>query len=90
MKTVGTMIRRDEVEFFLRFHGLWKGITALPPPHDYVGIILIGAYAMDRLRYQETVLLGQPNQAPAVRFLREALMVSGLKIGTICHSLWLF
>ncbi|MBL6766206.1 MAG: DJ-1/PfpI family protein [Verrucomicrobiae bacterium] len=59
-------------------------------PHDYVGIILIGAYAMDRLRYQETVLPGQPNQAPAVRFLREALTVSGLKIGTICHSLWLF
>jgi hypothetical protein len=32
MKTVGTMIRRDEVEFFLRLHGLWEGIIALPPP----------------------------------------------------------
>lgn len=26
------MIRRDEVEFFLRLHGLWEGIIALPPP----------------------------------------------------------
>ncbi|MDF1852921.1 MAG: transposase [Verrucomicrobiales bacterium] len=32
MKTVGTMIRRDEVEFFLRLHGLWEGVLALPPP----------------------------------------------------------
>jgi hypothetical protein len=26
------MVRRDEVEFFLRLHGLWEGIIALPPP----------------------------------------------------------
>ena len=26
------MIRRSEVEFFLRLHGLWEGIIALPPP----------------------------------------------------------
>jgi hypothetical protein len=32
MKTAGTMMRRDEVEFFLRLHGLWEGIIALPPP----------------------------------------------------------
>lgn len=32
MKTAGTMIRRDEVKFFLRLHGLWEGILALPPP----------------------------------------------------------
>ena len=32
MKVVGTMIRRSEVEFFLRLHGLWEGIIALPPP----------------------------------------------------------
>ena len=32
MKTAGTMIRRDEVEFFLRLHGLWEGVLALPPP----------------------------------------------------------
>jgi len=42
-------------------------------PADYAGVILIGAYAMDRLRYQEKVKPGQPNQAPAVRFLHYRL-----------------
>ena len=58
---------------------------------DYQGLILIGGYAMDRLRYQET--LTTPNQAPAVALLRQAVqrMDAGkLAIGTICHSLWLF
>lgn len=62
-------------------------------PTDYQGIILIGGYAMDRLRYEASAKKGQPNQAPAVNFLRQAVKVmdSGkLKIGTICHSLWLF
>lgn len=62
-------------------------------PTDYAGIILIGAYAMDRLRYEAHPKEGQPNQSPAVRFLRKAVkeMDEGkLKIGTICHSLWLF
>jgi len=59
-------------------------------PSDYKGIIAIGAYAMDRLRYQVSVEKGQKNQAPAVVFLRKALQTSNLKIGTICHSLWLF
>lgn len=62
-------------------------------PQDYEGIILIGAYAMDRLRYEANPQPGQPNQSPGVEFLRKAvaLMDRGrLKIGTICHSLWLF
>jgi protease I len=59
-------------------------------PTDYKGIICIGAYAMDRLRYQTTVKKGQPNQAPAVAFLRKAIQTEGLKVGTICHGLWLF
>jgi putative intracellular protease/amidase len=59
-------------------------------PDDYKGIICIGAYAMDRLRYQTTVKKGQPNQAPAVVFLRRAMHTEGLKVGTICHGLWLF
>jgi len=58
-------------------------------PADYKGIIAIGAYAMDRLRYQATIKKGQKNQAPAVVFLRKA-MQSEAKIGAICHSLWLF
>ncbi len=62
-------------------------------PTDYEGIILIGAYAMDRLRYEENSQPGEPNQSPAVRFLRKAVKsmdADRLKIGTICHSLWLF
>ena len=34
MKVVGTMIRSAEVEFFLRLHGLWEGVIALPPPPE--------------------------------------------------------
>jgi protease I len=59
-------------------------------PTDYKGFICIGAYAMDRLRYQTSVKKGQKNQAPAVEFLRKASQVENLKLGTICHSLWLF
>jgi putative intracellular protease/amidase len=58
---------------------------------DYKGLILIGGYAMDRLRYQET--LGTVNQAPAVKLLRDAVAMMDrgeIAIGTICHSLWLF
>jgi putative intracellular protease/amidase len=57
-------------------------------PSDYKGIILIGAYAMDRLRYQANPKKGQPNQAPAVAFIRRAMKEKS-KVGTICHSLWL-
>jgi putative intracellular protease/amidase len=59
-------------------------------PADYAGIIVIGAYASDRLRYQVSVKKGQKNQAPAVVFLRKAMATSGVKLGAICHSLWLF
>ncbi|VEP13024.1 conserved hypothetical protein [Hyella patelloides LEGE 07179] len=59
-------------------------------PDDYKGIICIGAYAMDRLRYQVNVTKGQKNNAPAVVFLRQAVATENLKLGTICHSLWLF
>lgn len=59
-------------------------------PADYKGIIAIGAYATDRLRYQAKVKKGQKNQAPAVVFLRKSMATEGVKLGTICHSLWLF
>ena len=62
-------------------------------PADYMAIILIGGYAMDRLRYQEHPEPGRPNRAPAVVFLRRAVKAmnnSHLKIGTISHALWLF
>src|SRR3954471_15345918 len=50
-------------------------------PADYAGVILIGAYAMDRMRYQEKIERGKPNQAPAVVFLREAMRQNVL-VGT--------
>ena len=62
-------------------------------PADYAAVILIGGYAMDRLRYEEHPQEGRPNQAPAVVFLRKAVaaMDAGrLRVGAICHGLWLF
>jgi putative intracellular protease/amidase len=62
-------------------------------PDDYAGIILIGGYAADRLRYQQDIQLGRPNASPAVEFLRKAVAMmdaGNLKVGAICHSLWLF
>jgi protease I len=62
-------------------------------PSEYRGIILIGGYAMDRLRYEEAPQQGRPNQAPAVAFLRKAVAEmdrGGPRIGAICHGLWLF
>ena len=32
MKPVRTVIRREEIQFFLRLHGLWEGIIHLPRP----------------------------------------------------------
>lgn len=58
-------------------------------PADYKGIICIGAYAMDRLRYEANPRKGQPNQAPAVVLLRKAMSTKGVKVGAICHGLWL-
>ena len=58
---------------------------------DYAGLILVGGYAMDRLRYETK--LGEKNTAPAVELLRNAVNLmdnNQLAIGTICHSLWLF
>jgi protease I len=57
---------------------------------DYRGILVIGAYASDRLRYQTNPRKGEPNMAPAVQFLRKAVARPDLKLGTICHAMWLF
>jgi len=59
---------------------------------DYKGLILIGGYAMDRLRYQPKIT-GSKNTAPAIELLRQAVLrmdAGKIAIGTICHSLWLF
>ena len=57
---------------------------------DYKAILAIGAYAMDRLRYQPKVARGQKNNSPAVVFLRRAMQTEHLKLGAICHGLWLW
>jgi protease I len=44
---------------------------------------------MDRLRYQVKVKRGEKNQSPAVVFLRKAMQQEA-RVGTICHSMWLF
>lgn len=54
------------------------------------GIILIGGYAMDRLRYETKINSDGSSSAPAVDFLRAVMETDRLKVGTICHSLWLF
>src|SRR5687767_2015653 len=57
-------------------------------PSDYAGLICIGGYAMDRLRYDEAPEAGKPNGSPAVAFLRRAVedMDAGkVKLGAICH-----
>jgi len=56
---------------------------------DYSGFILIGAYAMDRLRYEENPKQGQKNNSPAMNLVRQIMSKQGLKLGTICHSLWM-
>ena len=40
-------------------------------------------------RYQVHPRKGEPNMAPAMQFLRKIMAKPGLKLGTICHSLWL-
>ena len=34
MKNAGETLSREEIEFFLRLHGLWEGVLSLPPPPD--------------------------------------------------------
>ncbi len=59
-------------------------------PADFAGMICIGAYATDRLRYEVKPEKGKPNQSPAVSFLRKVVATPNLKVGAICHGLWLF
>jgi len=41
MKIAGTFQRPEEIEFFLRLHGLWEGVINLPrPPSPLVGRVL--------------------------------------------------
>lgn len=84
--TFGSNPENDQIEYHVKVTTEVNDID----PSDYKGIICIGAYATDRLRYQVKVKKGQKNQAPAVAFLRKAMSTDNVKVGTICHSLWLF
>src|SRR5262245_12070506 len=55
----------------------------------YSGLILVGGYAMDMLRYEVHVEEGKPNEPTATQFIRKAMAEKHFIIGTICHSLWL-
>jgi hypothetical protein len=35
MKLAGAVKRTEQIEFFLRLHGLWKGIIQLPRPPPF-------------------------------------------------------
>lgn len=83
--TFGSNPENDQIEFHVTVTTEVNDID----PADYKGIICIGAYAMDRLRYQANVKKGQKNQAPAVAFIRKVMDAGSVKVGTICHSLWL-
>jgi protease I len=78
----GSNPENDQVEYHVTVSTEVKDVK----PSDYKGIICIGAYAMDRLRYEVNVKKGQKNQAPAVVFLRNAANTDNVKLGTI----WLF
>lgn len=83
--TFGSNPENDQVEYHVT---VTQDVNDIDPA-EYKGIICIGAYAMDRLRYQVNVKKGEKNQAPAVAFIRKAMSAENVKIGTICHSLWL-
>jgi putative intracellular protease/amidase len=59
-------------------------------PADYCAVLLIGAYGMDGLRWEENPRPDGFSRAPGVEFLRRVVRETDLKVGTICHSLWLF
>ncbi len=44
---------------------------------------------MERLRYQDKVSKGKPNNAPGVVFISQAMKEPTVKVCAICHGLWL-
>lgn len=81
----GSNPKGDDIEQ----HAVVRKEIAGSDPRDYDAVLCLGAYAVDHLRHQEHPRPGQANHAPAVDFIRRAMRTPGLKVGTICHSLWL-
>lgn len=61
---------------------------------DYTGLIAVGGYAMDMIRYEPIIKEGpdgRPVELPkASEFAIAALRDPEITVGTICHSLWVF
>ncbi len=53
----------------------------------YCGLLLVGGYAMDMLRYE--VHVKEKSEPEATTFVRKAMATPNLLVGTICHSLWI-
>ena len=71
--TFGSNPENNQIEFHVTVKKEINDVN----PSDYKGFILIGAYAMDRLRYGRAPRKGTPDQAPAVVFLRKNLNIPG-------------
>ena len=56
---------------------------------DFAGILRIGGYAADRLRYEERPSKAGDCQSPAARFIASALVNPSIVVATLCHGLWL-
>ena len=61
---------------------------------EYTGLIAVGGYAMDMIRYEQIIEEGhdgRPVELPkASEFAIAALRDPEITVGTICHSLWVF
>ena len=56
---------------------------------DYVAFYFVGAYCMDRLRYEAHPRRGERNESAVVNLVRKLAAAKKLT-ATICHSLWAF
>ena len=56
---------------------------------DYVAFYFVGAYCMDRLRYQKHPKRSEPNKSAVVNLVRK-IAAAKKTTATICHSLWAF
>jgi putative intracellular protease/amidase len=57
---------------------------------EYAGLVLVGGYGMDMLRYEVFVEEGKPNIPRATAFVADGIARhQHLILGAVCHSLWL-
>ena len=56
---------------------------------DYVAFFFVGAYCMDRLRYETVRTADTPNKSPVVQLIKK-IAAAKKTTAVICHSLWAF